>query len=275
MAYFHIHKSKYNNENDDQGCPGVCLPTPKVYLLPSLFNMDTSIITSNETLPLLLCSFTMQMLANTLNTHIARDISNNNTNHLIKFINYIPIIFDILYMRRIYECNEYSKWLLPTIYPLHKYVNNIQSISSRIPSQSIIDTSIQTIPSLDNYRRNIYCLIIWIGSNSRLQLLQQQPLIIHHSLTHKVISWTVTEDLFPCATNTTKCNVMKTHTKENKMNTTTSSSTTGNTGTRTTIDSKTTTTATSGERAAEASYFMNLMPKTLLTGTSRGVGWAW
>ena len=57
-------------------------------------------------------------------------------------------------------------------------------------------------------RREIYSLVIWICSNVRKSLVERQQYSLSNELYHgtmAVIGWSVTEDIFPCHKNSTKC----------------------------------------------------------------------
>eukprot|EP01041_Mallomonas_annulata_P011144 gene11144-23289_t len=57
-------------------------------------------------------------------------------------------------------------------------------------------------------RRQIYGLIIWVGSASRQHIMNDQQAILQDSLYHStssIIGWSIDETIFPCRINSTQC----------------------------------------------------------------------
>jgi hypothetical protein len=202
-------------------CPGKCHPIPIINLpINSFKNTEISLEST------ILCSLTLNMINKLINEiylnnkllNNNQEIINTNILEISDLINNVPDIFlYILFIRFISECNESYQWnellyQLPDIYAPLKLL-----------------------------KRNVFGLVIWIGSNDRKYLLENQHSILNYDMfkitqtgNDAVIAIGVTELHYPCLQHEIIC-------RDN--------------------------TSTQGD-------FRNYLPRTFLHNNSRGFGWS-
>ena len=91
---------------------------------------------------------------------------------------YVSQLLRHIFWRRIQECSEQKEW-------------------------------VAIMPPDMGYRRKVYELIIWIGTNTNRELLNVQQSVLSREPINgeaAVIGWSATEDQYPCRTNSTVCN---------------------------------------------------------------------
>ena len=119
------------------------------------------------------------------------------------------------------ECHENKFWF-------HKYSSFPTTItpfipglryyeSSYYPDQFInhkklkIDTDIIQNQNLiiDIARRKVFCLVIWVGSSSKIKLISEQAYVLRNQPfinENAVIGWAATDEIYPCRTGYIRCN---------------------------------------------------------------------
>ena len=151
-------------------CPGQCLPYHRLTLeYGTWMNLsDSETVYPINDIPLS-CTLTLASVRELATKH------NANTNS-----RFFSLTLTLIALHRLQECNENQRW--------HHYGDSAQAFQP--------------------VRRDIELLIVWVASNSRLDLLGHQRLITHNegmAGTNATISWEATENVYPCRTDTAAC----------------------------------------------------------------------
>lgn len=169
-------------------CPGMCRPIPEI-------DVSSEWLESN-------CDFTAmgnKMITCTLTASMIPFSSNSTSKKTEK----LSLLLSAIFWRRTMECYENKFWQnrfkkLP-ISPF------IQTTSSVLINKSN-DNDKKILDSIS--KRLIFSIIIWIGSVSRLKLIDEQAGVLSGQPLdgiNSVVGWAATDETYPCELNKVKC----------------------------------------------------------------------
>ena len=162
-------------------CPGVCRAIPFV-LIPSYF--FTAVLESRST-SLAMCSLNV---TTSYNGGVIYDVKKS-----------LGLVLRTIAIRRLQECEENKDPLLGNwdYIPLSR---NDTPIPARGPA---LRSFFQHLTHMQQTRRKIYGVVIWIGSNTRIRMVHDQAAVlrlqekgIHDS--KRIVGWAATEEVYSC-----------------------------------------------------------------------------
>jgi hypothetical protein len=182
-----VPASKELVENMERRCPGKCLPIPYAeipleWLLPP-YNTDIP----------LSCSMSMSSI---LSQHGFQMNAQNTT----ESANNLALLLHSVARRRSEECLEKGLWPMGSFFK-----NGLGNYSSTWTNRTYL------LPARSNMeKRKVYGLIIWVGSNDRLDLVLQQTHMLGlqkatQNDSQKIFGWVATEDVYPCNMSVPNC----------------------------------------------------------------------
>lgn len=174
-------------ENMERRCPGKCLPIPYAeiplkWLLPP-YNVDRP----------LSCSMSMSSI-------LSQQGFQRNAQKTSDSANNLALLLHSLARRRSEECLEKGLWLMGSFFKK----------KPEISSPTWTNHTYLLPVSSNMEKRKVYGLIIWVGSNDRLDLVMRQT----HTLglqkatqndSQKIFGWVATEDVYPCNISVPNC----------------------------------------------------------------------
>jgi hypothetical protein len=165
----------------NQRCPGVCRAIPFV-LIPSYF--FTSILESRST-SLAMCSLNV---TTSYKGGVIYDVKKS-----------LGEVLRTIAIRRLQECEENKNPSLGNwdYIPLSR---NDTPISARGPA---LRSFFRDLTHIQQKRRKVYGVVIWIGSNTRIRMVHDQAAVlrlqvkgIHDS--KRIVGWAATEEVYSC-----------------------------------------------------------------------------
>ena len=179
-------------------CPEACKPYPTVEIPLKLLTANESILLKLNTSLVLTCSFTMLNIIDQMKKIVAKQPAVQE----ILFSYTKEWILKEITVRRLLECNEHQLW--PRF---------IEGVSSSLSKDSF------KVITPDVVRRNIFGLVLWVGSNSRSKLLHNQVNVISSYYLNGaaetkhgadlILGWLATEDIYDCLNSTLDCHPEK------------------------------------------------------------------
>ena len=165
----------------NQRCPGVCRAIPFV-LIPSYF--FTAVLESKSTF-LAMCSLNV---TTSYKGGVIYDVSRS-----------LGEVLRTIAIRRLQECEENKNPLLGNwdFIPLSR---NDTPITARGPA---LRSFAKDLLEIQQTRRKVYGVVIWIGSNTRIRMVHDQAAVlrlqekgIHDS--KRIVGWAATEEVYSC-----------------------------------------------------------------------------
>ena len=161
-------------------CPGICHPMPKVAIPTTLIrfieNLSNWNSSGKDNDMYITCSLTISSLSQLFKANAFEQTKNQ-----------LSFAFTIIVLHKLSECMERVPWSHPR-------------------SRSAVPSS-EGHKSAQLLKRPIEYVIIWIASNTRINLVQDQWLSVTKSnlSLSTTIVWVATEDVYPCRPGSTIC----------------------------------------------------------------------
>jgi hypothetical protein len=172
----------------NQHCPGVCRAIPFV-VIPSYFL--TSVLNSESTF-LTMCSVNV---TTSYNGGTIYDVNRS-----------LGLVLRTIAIRRLQECEENKDPLLGNWDYIPLNPNDI-SDPFRGPA---LQRFTQDLLTLQEERRKVYGVVIWIGSNSRIRMVHDQFEVLRLQEkgigdSKRIVGWAATEEVYSCSPGGKRC----------------------------------------------------------------------
>jgi hypothetical protein len=188
-----------HSSNPDHGsyshrflCPGICRPIPEIRIMSKWLEMGVDSTMQDS---LLSCTLTTSMMkpVSSFNGVVndRSDLAGNSSSSLRHVANMLHTIF----WRRIMECYEKKIW----------YTRYIQrTLADELPATANIKEDLEIVIA----RRKVSSIVIWIGSQDQIKLIEEQANVLKHFPFFDetaVIGWAATDESYPCRDSKIKC----------------------------------------------------------------------
>ena len=165
----------------NERCPGVCRTIPFV-LIPSYF--FTAVLESKPTF-LAMCSLNVT--------------TSYNGGFVVNVHKSLGLVLRSIAIRRLQECEENKNPLLGS----WDYIPLNQTDSPTLGRGPALQAFVKDLSDLQDTRRKVYGVIIWIGSNTRIRMVHDQSAALRLQEkgiadSKRVVGWAATEEVYRC-----------------------------------------------------------------------------
>lgn len=127
------------------------------------------------------------------------------------------LIIDMIALRRIQECYERDKWIRAIVGDMHllnlsDIAHSTTNTSSKVDdsNQGIMTLGVDVLEIVRQLKRNVYGVVIWIGSINRLDMSLSQISALQSQWNisaedNYISGWIATDTQYPCRPRSTRC----------------------------------------------------------------------